>query len=411
MVHCRRRGPSWERELAAVRGRLAQSPLLNAVRQLRQLSDSMDSTLWQTVDIMNGRKRVVLIGWVICGSNIFIFSRAPQAIYYQRLRIRVDKVAAWITANINTQVFSNANAAHEKLKDLTEPVAPLSYWTEPGDTVVLCPTGVLSELPLHALSVDGRLLLERNPVIYTTHHGFVVHQDRIRRADSETEKLSSEWDPAVFTVHRHHPGRLDRFASEMTTILRAAKYRTPKDTVQHYHTCAADKNLILFHGYSLAATRPLDQALILGRGNPAQGSCPEGETPERNFNAKRIWEETNYLELPLLLNIISENDDHYIRIASQLLALSTTLFLARAQAVVSPLWQRQTFAARTFCCLLIHEVKQQVRLMGPPFPTPGEIPLIDLAVAVQRAVLKMRQSKTTTPAPYHWAPWILCGNW
>ncbi|KAL4950933.1 hypothetical protein BDW69DRAFT_186860 [Aspergillus filifer] len=349
--------------------------------------------------------------WIIRGSAIFIFSRTFQGIYYQDLQIVVDQVAAWITANLNTKVLSNANAAHEKLTDLRELVAPLSYWTKPGDTIVLFPTGVLSELPLHALSVDGRLLLEKDPVIYKTHHGLLVHQDRIRRADRETERLSSKWDSAVLVAHRKLPGRLDRFVNEMATTLRAAAFRTPQDILQHYHTCAADKKLILFHGYSLAATRPVDQALILGRGSPARGRCPEGETPERHLDVKRIWEETNYMKHPLLLNTISENDDPHIRIAPQPLALSTTSILVGAHAVVSPLWQTQTFGGRTFCRLSIQEMKHQVLSMGPPFPIPGEkIQLIDLAVAVQQAVLKMCQKKTT-PAPYHWALWITCGNW
>jgi len=46
-------------------------------------------------------------------------------------------------------------------------VAPLLRWSEPGDVVYLVPHGPLHYLPLHALSVDGRPLVERNPVVYS----------------------------------------------------------------------------------------------------------------------------------------------------------------------------------------------------------------------------------------------------
>lgn len=46
-------------------------------------------------------------------------------------------------------------------------VEPLSRWSEPGDVVYLVPHGPLHYLPLHALLVEGRPLIERNPVVYS----------------------------------------------------------------------------------------------------------------------------------------------------------------------------------------------------------------------------------------------------
>ncbi|MCX5609861.1 CHAT domain-containing protein [Streptomyces sp. NBC_00047] len=46
-------------------------------------------------------------------------------------------------------------------------VAPLKGLTAPGDTVLICPTGALHNVPFHALSPDGgATLLDRNPVGY-----------------------------------------------------------------------------------------------------------------------------------------------------------------------------------------------------------------------------------------------------
>jgi CHAT domain len=45
-------------------------------------------------------------------------------------------------------------------------LAPLAAWAEPGDVVYLVPHGILHDLPLHTLPLDGVPLIERNPVCY-----------------------------------------------------------------------------------------------------------------------------------------------------------------------------------------------------------------------------------------------------
>ena len=46
-------------------------------------------------------------------------------------------------------------------------VEPILKWAEPGDYLYLVPHDVLHYLPLHTLKVEGKYLIERNPVLYT----------------------------------------------------------------------------------------------------------------------------------------------------------------------------------------------------------------------------------------------------
>jgi CHAT domain-containing protein/tetratricopeptide (TPR) repeat protein len=55
----------------------------------------------------------------------------------------------------------------ETEKLLSELVAPITAWADPGDRVVLCPHDSLHSFPLHAVSAGGRPLGERNVVTYT----------------------------------------------------------------------------------------------------------------------------------------------------------------------------------------------------------------------------------------------------
>jgi hypothetical protein len=34
-----------------------------------------------------------------------------------------------------------------------------------GETVILCPTQIFNHVPIHAIPVDGKPLIERNPVV------------------------------------------------------------------------------------------------------------------------------------------------------------------------------------------------------------------------------------------------------
>jgi CHAT domain-containing protein len=65
--------------------------------------------------------------------------------------------------------------ASEKIQNLDEDewqaefnkfIAPIREWANEGDIVWIVPHDALHYLPMHALKLDGRYLIERNPVVY-----------------------------------------------------------------------------------------------------------------------------------------------------------------------------------------------------------------------------------------------------
>lgn len=55
-------------------------------------------------------------------------------------------------------------------------ICPLDTWTNPGDLLVLSPSGPLHSLPLHALALPGgQLLIERNPIVYSSSLSILRH--------------------------------------------------------------------------------------------------------------------------------------------------------------------------------------------------------------------------------------------
>jgi CHAT domain-containing protein len=62
-------------------------------------------------------------------------------------------------------------------------VAFLETWSAPGDVIWFVPHDVLHHVPLHALQVDGRYLVERNPTAYSPNASVLRYARRMRRPD------------------------------------------------------------------------------------------------------------------------------------------------------------------------------------------------------------------------------------
>jgi CHAT domain-containing protein len=128
---------------------------------------------------MNGR-RVVLAEYTVFGTAVVLFG----------LRADWDQpeVAVVETDHTELEQFAAANfGSHHSVRDLIDLgledmwyrydglVAPLSRWAAPGDIVCLVPHGPLHHLPLHALKVDGSWLIERNTVVYSPSASVLKH--------------------------------------------------------------------------------------------------------------------------------------------------------------------------------------------------------------------------------------------
>ena len=73
-------------------------------------------------------------------------------------------------------------------------VEPILKWAEPGDYLYLVPHDVLHYLPLHTLKVDGRYLIERNPVIYTPSASVLKYCQAKRKGRRETALVLGDSD-------------------------------------------------------------------------------------------------------------------------------------------------------------------------------------------------------------------------
>jgi len=330
----------------------------------------------------------------------------------------MPKAVAWVQANLNHRVLSNADLADHKLKELAPLVAPLRKITKPGSVLVLCPTFELHKIPLHALPIDDdQILLERNPVVYIPSLTMLHHLARLNQHGSvpmpatrpsnsprppPTAAVLSVYDPAnASNTSQLHEA--DAVKSSLTTI--ATTLHTTLQAGQHvnvpfWSTHTRDAALIHFHGHAVSAPNGAHQALVL---QPTDTTSDIGtDTPAHHLTARKILT-MNFTCSPIVVNIACASGSAELKAGDELFGLTPAFLLAGAQSVVGTMWPIRSADGRAFTEAFYDEL----RSAGGG---EGQGAVVDLARALQNAVLMIRDNEETD-APYHWASFTVCGLW
>jgi hypothetical protein len=119
------------------------------------------------------QRRIIFADWAIKSNDIFLFvsvdGNIPRSYH---LPVKLGEVHEWIKSYWNTKegrekVTRRMNDWDNPLQELQDLIEPLMADSSKGDLVILSPTDILHQIPLHALLFsNGELLLVRNPVVY-----------------------------------------------------------------------------------------------------------------------------------------------------------------------------------------------------------------------------------------------------
>jgi hypothetical protein len=119
---------------------------------------------------------IVFADWITNANEIWLFTvrdRETPAVHH--LPISISQISSWVeeyyaSHEAREDSIMEMNDADNHLRTLDPLIAPLSTVSNPGDMIVMCPTGSLHSLPLHALLIPNgnkrTTLLERNPTVY-----------------------------------------------------------------------------------------------------------------------------------------------------------------------------------------------------------------------------------------------------
>jgi len=281
------------------------------------------------------------------------------------------------------------------------------------DTLYLIPHGWLHHLPLHALKCDdGRYLIENFKIVYSPSASVIKYcqlknRDRRSNRDSEVKKSCLSFgvgkmdDPPFlkesFRKEAIYIGK-EIFSSkgELKIDLEASK----KYFIEHCKN--KDVIHIACHGF-FNKIEPLKSGLLLSDGN----SLPNVKInklgfPEISPNMLLTAEDIFNLKLTANVAVLSSclTGVNEIRPGDELIGLTRSLIYAGVSSVIVSLWSVYSYST-------LELIKTFFEYWLNTKDT------ISKAEAFQRAQIFLinNKLKAAWQHPYHWAPFILVGDW
>ncbi|GLB33612.1 hypothetical protein LshimejAT787_0104960 [Lyophyllum shimeji] len=326
---------------------------------------------------------VVLIDWVTAGETIYLLGVRPgNPPVMHKLEIGLSTVEEWYSDLVKSNDnLSDADEARETLSELAALCKPLESHevARPGDLLVLCPTKVLSKIPLHALEVDGDVLLARNPVVYT--HALPVLRECFWRVDKRNEN-PTEGKHALFGNPRGDSPGGESSVRRMGAAMHAETFVRGDATRARFLAACQSSKFIHYHGH----VAPLPQGHAMKFADSALGVADIFATNIRRYS-------------PFVSIVGCGSGSEKVRLGDEPLGLVSAFIYAGASTVLATLWPiNDTLSGEPFSRYLFDQF------------VAGTGPQLNLARALQEAALKLRVQKDTQ-APYYWAGYVLHGRW
>ena len=302
-----------------------------------------------------------------------------------------------------------------KLNPLIEPI---KHFSKPGQILVFSAWGDLHRIPLHALKLDGEILIHRNPIVYCSSLGaltisFETRQEQENRIAAKSSSHQSAFFKA--SVYGEPPSEIGQKALHTTaSMLGVPQLHIDKQFKSSlFVQTIQDPSLhvLHYHGHAhFSSSSPMDQSLSFTDHHLPLSEIFDITPGRRGFHAT-------------LLGCGSGASKTVV--TNDVIGLGPALFHAGASSTVSSLWPfADTNAAlyeesfyeefaryqdeggkrleRAFGTMRINQKDaEEAKVSNVGFTW-------NLAVANQRAVLKIMEHK---PALYHWANFVLNGWW
>lgn len=258
----------------------------------------------QTQNLRN--PKTVFVDWVDNGSTLSMYVVKPgQKPLLRELPIAIQSIDEWISKHLSGENSADDSMPRKSalsglqeddgdnegpLRDLDILVAPLFELSTPDDLLVLCPTGALHAIPLHALRLgpteDRQILIERNPIVYCANLTSFVQC--CRRADSNISAVRKkrllavyEWELGFKNQNRERSNEVERRQIYTSTgflaeLLNGEPLCGGNVTMQSFKESLECAGLVHFFGHCDYAPELIaEQSLCIS------GEVEEGEEKER----------------------------------------------------------------------------------------------------------------------------------
>ena len=211
-------------------------------------------------------------------------------------------------------------------------VEPLLPYTKEGDTIWFVPHDVLHYLPLHALQIDGRDLIERNPVCYTPSASVMKFCHTKRKGKREKALVFGDSHNDLPYAYEEAIAIADLFGT--TPYLR--DQATKSFLIQQMEHAREQLDVLHFscHGY-FQFQQALKSGIMLAP-EPHAPFTKNKDDEQWNLTAKEIFSLSINAELVTLSACETGVNEH--KPGDELIGLTRALIYAGTPSVIVSLW-------------------------------------------------------------------------
>jgi CHAT domain-containing protein/tetratricopeptide (TPR) repeat protein len=367
-------------ELDTLWDRMAHDPYLSGYLELR-LGTALDATDLEALmrEGTEAGRPCVLIDWIAVGNRVFLLAARPgQPPRLVPLPLQLSTVRAFVSNNLASETFRlTLRDTPELLRELDALLAPLADLSHPGELLIMSPTGPLHALPLHALEIDGAPLIARNPVVYCSSLSVLRHCLARRRED--IGMLSTA---ALFGDPSGDRSDAAGLVAHLEQLFGAKPLIRDEVTRTAFTKAVSRRDLVHFQGHAVhMPDDPLNSYLVLADGR---------------FTARDVFGLPD-LRADLVTLAACESAANVIATGDEPLGLIPAFLYAGASSVLATLWKVSQKSAAPL-----------MQMFYDRFRDPAK--MVDKAEALRWAMLTVRDIPGFE-SPYHWAPFVLHGDW
>ena len=393
-------------EIQKLRDDMQSDPSL---REIMSLRDGVPVTQADIEDMLERLgPNVALVSYFFNGNveiwvAIYRNAHPPQ---FSEVNLPVAELNKWVAENLGQKQPLDSDDAWISLAKLNCLIDAVGVNTDPGDTIVLCPTKVLHRISLHLLKYSDQLLIERNPVVYC--QSLSDLQRCQMSAEDEAQQPDLRSNAAILCALRAN-WRSPSVLSQVHTMLDAKIVSQDYIPTLQAIEAMTDATMLYFHGHAHLLETD-DQADASNGRVPGQYLSLDDviARPRSRLTAEQVFQISLHTAALVVL-IACRSGESQSKDTDDLFGLSTAFLYAGATSVMFALWKIDNddgimFSKKFFSTM---EKEKNKKNSGGSF-------VKDIAVSMQKALLQLRNQEDgdkKMKTRYHWGAFTLNGFW
>jgi CHAT domain-containing protein len=374
----------------------------------------------------------LFVDWYLKSDEIHLMIHPSNGSPRRRfLGISASSVQAWVNEYLRTaegkskSIRRDENHPSQPLRALDVLIEPLAEFSEEGQILVLSPSGPIEAVPLHALrfpvwskayNPKKPCLIERHPVVYCANATAFVQCSRAAAA----KVPSRDFTASVYSVYEPYQDAIYEEDEQLQVYEAAEKLAMQLHCVPVIGKDATATKLreewpqsdfIHFHGHCDPSPAVItEQSLVVAADSSLMSNVGKPHKSHANYSVREFFDLR--LRSPHISLMACGSASQTISPGDEPLGIVTALLCAGAASIVGTMWPVASSSARKFTEYFqaelfgVNTVQQSHCIHANAIGNP----VLNLAVALQRAVVKMKGSRETR-LPYDWAPFVLHGSY